>query len=48
VRGEHAEQQPVGAAPDVLGIGRLAVGAAQDVEHELGLLDRARQLGRVA
>ena len=26
----------------------LAVGAAQDVEHELGLLDRARQLGRVA
>ena len=43
--GEHAEQQPVRARADVLG--DRDVGAAQDVEHELGLLDRAAQLGRV-
>ena len=48
VRGEHAEQQPVGAGADVLGDRAAgAVGAAQDVEHELGLLDRAAELGRV-
>ena len=45
VRGEHAEEQAVGAGADVLGDRR--VGLAQDVEHELGLLDRAPELGRV-
>ena len=45
VRGEHAEQQPVGAGADVLGDRR--VGLLEDVEDQLGLLDRARQLGGV-
>ena len=45
MRREHAEQQPVGAGADVL-VDR-DVRAAQDVEHELGLLDRAAEVGHV-
>src|SRR5215208_1358750 len=48
MRGEHTEQQAVGPAADVLrDRTAAAVGAAQHVEHELGLLDRAAQLGGV-
>ncbi len=45
VRREHPEQQAIRALIDVLG-DRLA-GHRQHVEHELGLLHRAAQLGRV-
>ncbi len=45
VRGQHAEQQPVGAAADLLA-GRAAAGGLH-AEHQLGLLQRAAHVGGV-
>ena len=42
MRCQDAEEQPVGTGADVLG--DRSVGLAQDVEDELGLLDRVREL----
>src|SRR5215213_6432486 len=46
VGGEDAEQQPVGARSEVLPDRHLA--AAHDVEHQLGLTQRAAEVARLA